>query len=168
MALPAGHACLNSCSGEPAARGTTRRDRPSKMLLDRLNSCSGEPAARGHHEPHGPLVRRRVSIPVLVNLRLGGGVRPEHLITHTWGLNSCSGEPAARGSPARPTACWRRFTSLNSCSGEPAARGRRRDPHRPALHAAVSIPVLVSLRLGAKQFANPTFTRVWGSQFLFW
>ena len=38
----------------------------------RLNSCSGEPVARGPAaaEPD-PLAERHVSIPVLVNLRLG-------------------------------------------------------------------------------------------------
>ena len=61
---------LNSCSGEPAARG---RGVPQESLRPSLglNSCSGEPAARGARPCPGPSPPVRVSIPVLVNLRLG-------------------------------------------------------------------------------------------------
>ena len=38
--------CLNSCSGEPAARGPGSAP-PIAARPIRLNSCSGEPAARG-------------------------------------------------------------------------------------------------------------------------
>ena len=40
---------LNSCSGEPAARGKEADEKRAKENKS-LNSCSGEPAARGDDE----------------------------------------------------------------------------------------------------------------------
>ena len=52
----------------------------------------------GHRRPGRRERRRdRVSIPVLVNLRLGGVDARADARVALAGLNSCSGEPAARG-----------------------------------------------------------------------
>ena len=97
---PPSTAGLNSCSGEPAARGPERTATLSWSRTACLNSCSGEPAARGTYYPEG--CRRAaagVSIPVLVNLRLGV-IQHEGAVLGDTRLNSCSGEPAARGGGA--------------------------------------------------------------------
>ena len=67
-----------------------------------LNSCSGEPAARGPRRGGEQGEREgQVSIPVLVNLRLGVAAKGVHIAPPAEGLNSCSGEPAARGGVRR-------------------------------------------------------------------
>ena len=109
-------------------------------LAFRLNSCSGEPAARGAvARDRGRARAERVSIPVLVNLRLGGeGGRRVH-------------ELQGVSIPVL----------VNLRLGLPPGRTAR------ARRDAVSIPVLVNLRLGraaAKEAQAVTIV----SQFLFW
>ena len=71
MTRASAHWSLNSCSGEPAARGSAAITAVMHCRRCCLNSCSGEPAARGDAAPAHGGEARGVSIPVLVNLRLG-------------------------------------------------------------------------------------------------
>ena len=110
--------------------------------------------------------RQLVSIPVLVNLRLGVPGRPDD-----------KGRQAPRVSipvlvnlrlgDVVVAECLKPSSGLNSCSGEPAARGEDRREGRRRHHYGVSIPVLVNLRLGEDEERHMALAEI-ASQFLFW
>ena len=113
-----------------------------------LNSCSGEPAARG--EPPQPHMTEPefVSIPVLVNLRLGArggprraraGVRVSIPVLVNLRLGGSADERVGRLPPPVSIPVL-----VNLRLGAHHVGGRRVDPR------SVSIPVLVNLRLGGR------------------
>ena len=110
-------------------------------MMSGLNSCSGEPAARGHGRARGEDAGPFVSIPVLVNLRLGDRV-------------AVRGDLNAAAAVSIPVLVNLRL-------------GAELWPSLPRLPASVSIPVLVNLRLGVVRCARgPDMLK--RSQFLFW